>query len=151
MIQMQPLVLLRYSKTHVRNMICSQKFRKIRRKLELLKEISKLLIRHLRVSSWFSSPVWRGERDMQLQDQNMVTLESVTSLLRATSKAKRPWQEKGISGIPEQVCMAEIGPDYWAFDTSIYMFRDTYAISFDWNHIFRCFFGKVHVFFLSFH
>ena len=41
-------------------MICSQKFRKIRRKLELLKEISKLLIRHLRVSSWFSSCVERG-------------------------------------------------------------------------------------------
>ena len=49
---------------------------------------------------------------MQLQDQNMVTMESVTSLLRATSKAKRPWQEKGISVIPEQVCVAEIGPDY---------------------------------------
>ena len=50
----------RYSKTHFRSMICSQKFRKIKRKLELLKEISKLLIRHLHVSSWFSSCLGRG-------------------------------------------------------------------------------------------
>ena len=38
---------------------------------------------------------------MQLQDQKMVTIESVTTLLRATSRAKRPWQAKGISVIPK--------------------------------------------------